>query len=163
MSADCLLIGLGGSGSKCIDNYTYFCAAGLGPQNLSLGIVDQDQPNGNVGKAKRNITDYQYLYQKFRSEGQNNITPESNLFKTNITTNVNDVLWTPLDETTDPTLKDLFSYDVLKDDLQHLMQILYHEKNDLELSLREGFRGRPSIGTAAMISQIQSYKNKIYK
>ena len=54
-SADCYLIGNGGSGSKCIDNYTYMCASGLGPENLWMGIVDQDQPNGNVGKAKANI------------------------------------------------------------------------------------------------------------
>ena len=156
MSDDCILIGIGGSGSKCIDNYAYLCAAGLGPKNLDLGIVDQDQPNGNVGKAKKNINNYQTLYQKFRSEGLNNISPESNFFKTHITTNQNDLHWTPLDETTDPTLKDLFSYDLLNDDLQDLMKVLYHEEKDLELSLREGFRGRPSIGTAAMISQIQS-------
>ena len=85
MSADCYLIGIGGSGSKCIDNFTYLCAAGLGPQDLWMGIVDQDQPNGNTGKAKKNIGEYQNLYRKFRSEGQNNISPESNLFKTNIT------------------------------------------------------------------------------
>ena len=54
MSADCYLIGIGGSGSKCIDNYTYMCASGLGPDDLWMGIVDQDQPNGNVAKAKKN-------------------------------------------------------------------------------------------------------------
>ena len=53
MSADCYLIGIGGSGSKCIDNYTYICASGLGPDDLWMGIVDQDQPNGNVAKAKK--------------------------------------------------------------------------------------------------------------
>ena len=53
MSADCYLIGIGGSGSKCIDSYTYMCAAGLGPDRLWMGIVDQDQPNGNLGKAKK--------------------------------------------------------------------------------------------------------------
>ena len=111
MSADCHLIGIGGSGSKCIDNYIYLCAAGLAPENLSLGIVDQDAPNGNVGKAKRNITNYQNLYRKFRSEGQNNISPESNLFKTKITTNVNDVLWTPIEDNVVPNLKELFEYD----------------------------------------------------
>jgi len=155
MSADCHLIGIGGSGSKCIDNYIYLCAAGLAPENLSLGIVDQDAPNGNVGKAKRNITNYQNLYRKFRSEGQNNISPESNLFKTKITTNVNDVLWTPIEDNVVPNLKELFEYDKLHDDLKHLMECLYHYNNDLELSLKEGFRGRPSIGTAALISQMQ--------
>ena len=53
MSADCYLIGIGGSGSKCVDNYTYMCASGLGPEELWMGIVDQDQPNGNLDKAKK--------------------------------------------------------------------------------------------------------------
>ena len=108
MSADCYLIGIGGSGSKCIDNYTYMCASGLGPDDLWMGIVDQDQPNGNVAKAKKNITNYQNLYKKFRSEGQNNILSNSNLFKTNIRSKKNDMDWAPIDETTIPNLKELF-------------------------------------------------------
>ena len=154
-SADCYLIGIGGSGSKCIDNYTYMCASGLGPKNLWMGIVDQDQPNGNVGKAKANIKSYQNLYKKFRSEGQNNISPDVNLFKTHIRSQENELHWTPMDNVNVPTLKDLFKYDNLNDDLKDLMECLYHSKKDLELSLKEGFRGRPSIGTAAMIAKMQ--------
>ncbi len=155
MSADCYLIGIGGSGSKCIDNYTYMCASGLGPDDLWMGIVDQDQPNGNVAKAKKNITNYQNLYKKFRSEGQNNILSNSNLFKTNIRSKKNDMDWAPIDETTIPNLKELFEYNILNDDLKHLMECLYHSEKDLNLSLKEGFRGRPSIGTAAMIARMQ--------
>ena len=77
------LIGIGGTGSKCLDSYIYMCASGLGPDNLWMGIVDQDQPGGNLGKTKANLKKYQTLRRVFRSEGQNNITPESALFKTN--------------------------------------------------------------------------------
>lgn len=155
MSADCYLIGIGGSGSKCVDSYTYMCAAGLGPEQLWMGIVDQDQPNGNLGKAKKNISNYQNLYKKFRSEGQNNILSKSNLFKTNILSKQNNLDWAPIDETTIPNLKELFEYDILNDDLKHLMECLYHSEKDLNLSLKEGFRGRPSIGTAAMIARMK--------
>ena len=155
MSADCYLIGIGGSGSKCVDNYTYMCASGLGPEELWMGIVDQDQPNGNLAKAKKNITNYQSLYKKFRSEGQNNILSKSNLFKTNIRSKENTLDWAPIDETAIPNLKELFEYDILNDDLKHLMECLYHSEKDLNLSLKEGFRGRPSIGTAAMIARMK--------
>ena len=155
MSADCYLIGIGGSGSKCVDSYTYMCASGLGPDELWMGIVDQDQPNGNLGKAKKNIANYQNLYKKFRSEGQNNILSKSNLFKTNIRSKQNNLDWAPIDETTIPNLKELFEYNILNDDLKHLMECLYHSEKDLNLSLKEGFRGRPSIGTAAMIARIK--------
>ena len=30
--ADCYFLGIGGTGSKCVDTYVYSCAAGLGPE-----------------------------------------------------------------------------------------------------------------------------------
>ena len=32
--ADCYFIGIGGTGSKCVNNYVYSSAAGLGPDRL---------------------------------------------------------------------------------------------------------------------------------
>ena len=46
--ADCYFLGIGGTGSKCVDTYVYSCAAGLGPEKLWIGMVDQDSGCGNV-------------------------------------------------------------------------------------------------------------------
>ena len=72
--ADCYYLGIGGTGSKCVDSYIYTCAAGLGPDNLWIGMVDQDEGNGNVEKAKINIENYQSVRKLLRSPGLNDIS-----------------------------------------------------------------------------------------
>ena len=57
--ADCYFLGIGGTGSKCVDNYVYTCSAGLGPEKLWIGMVDQDGGCGNVEKSSINIENYQ--------------------------------------------------------------------------------------------------------
>jgi hypothetical protein len=46
------LIGIGGTGAKCIEHLVYSCAAGLGPEQMWTGIIDQDEANGNVSRTK---------------------------------------------------------------------------------------------------------------
>ena len=59
--SECYLIGVGGTGSKVIESYIKLCATGLGPSNLWLGMVDQDEANGNVARSKTAIENYQRL------------------------------------------------------------------------------------------------------
>ena len=44
------LIGIGGTGAKCIEHLVHSCSSGLGPDKLWVGMVDQDEANGNVNK-----------------------------------------------------------------------------------------------------------------
>ncbi len=46
------IIGIGGTGAKCLEHLLHCCSAGLGPNNLWAGMVDQDEANGNVNKTK---------------------------------------------------------------------------------------------------------------
>ena len=46
------IIGIGGTGAKCLEHLLHSCAAGLGPKNLWAGMVDQDEANGNVSRTK---------------------------------------------------------------------------------------------------------------
>ena len=59
--ADCYFLGIGGTGSKCVDTYVYSCATGLGPEKLWIGMVDQDAGCGNVEKSSINIENYQRI------------------------------------------------------------------------------------------------------
>tara|TARA_Y100001936_G_C16079937_1_gene676947 strand:+ start:974 stop:2503 length:1530 start_codon:yes stop_codon:yes gene_type:complete len=152
----CFYIGIGGTGSKCVDNYVYSCAAGLGPENLWLGMVDQDEGNGNVERSSINIEQYQKVRKILRTPGLSDINSKTNLFKTNITTFPEHSNWPPLKSsgTTKPTLKNIFKFNALKDEIQDIMSSLYHSEEELTLELDEGFRGRPSIGSAAILSRI---------
>ena len=87
--ADCFFIGIGGSGSKCVNNYTYACASGLGPENLWLGMVDQDDANGNVAESRSNIQNYQRVRKILRTPGVSDINNSTNVFKTNSGTTLN--------------------------------------------------------------------------
>ena len=152
--ADCYFIGIGGTGSKCVNNYVYSSAAGLGPDRLWIGMVDQDDANGNVAESRSNIENYQRVRRILRTPGLSDINDKTDLFKTNITTQVGQTSWCPLPGTA-PTLKDVFSYDLLNKDLQDTIDCLYHPQEELNLELDEGFRARPSIGAAAILSRVQ--------
>ena len=151
--SDCYIIGVGGTGSKVIESYIKLCATGLGPTNLWLGMVDQDEANGNVARSKTAIENYQRLRRFIKREGKDNIGFDSNFLKTDIKTHPEDASWCPLPGVT-PTLKDVFSYDLLNPALKDTMDCLYHTEDELNLPLDEGFRARPSIGAAAIISQM---------
>ena len=154
--ADCYFLGIGGTGSKCVDNYVYTCSAGLGPEKLWIGIVDQDGGCGNVEKSSINIENYQRVRKFLKTPGLSDINSKTNLFKTNIVSVPGQNNWEPLkgSGTTKPTLKNIFKFNALKDEIQDIMSCLYHPEEELELELDEGFRGRPSIGSAAILSRI---------
>ena len=79
------------------------------------------------------------------------------LFKTNIVTVPGQTNWPPLKDagTTKPTLKNIFKFNALKDEIQDVFNCLYHHDEELNLELDEGFRGRPSIGASAILSRVQ--------
>ena len=89
------IIGIGGTGAKCLEHLLHSCAAGLGPKNLWAGMVDQDEANGNVSRTKILLSKYMNLRSTLRDEGKHDLAEDSDLFKTNIITN-NDSVWLPL-------------------------------------------------------------------
>ena len=158
------IIGIGGTGAKCLEHLLHSCAAGLGPKNLWAGMVDQDEANGNVSRTKILLSKYMNLRSTLRDEGKHDLAEDSDLFKTNIITN-NDSVWLPIKDA-DPTLKQLINYNYLKDEVKGLIDCLYdpEEKNQ---NLSEGFRARPNIGAAAMLATTANeddpFWSQIYK
>ena len=55
------IIGIGGTGAKCLEHLIHCCSAGLGPEDLWIGMVDQDEANGNVNRTKILLNKYQNL------------------------------------------------------------------------------------------------------
>ena len=88
--SECYLIGVGGTGSKVIESYIKLCATGLGPSNLWLGMVDQDEANGNVARSKTAIENYQRLRKFIKREGKDNIGFDTNFLRTDIRTHPED-------------------------------------------------------------------------
>lgn len=149
-----LFLGIGGTGSKAVENFIHVCFSGLGPSNVWLGMVDQDSANGNVAKTKATLDHYIELRNELKTKGKNFFSDEVGLLKTKITYTQNNYCWCPL-EGTNPSLHELFSYDLMNEKLQDIADVLYDPNEEFQLPLDEGFRARPSIGAAAMLSRIQ--------
>ena len=159
------IIGIGGTGAKCLEHLLHCCSAGLGPNNLWAGMVDQDEANGNVSRTKILLSKYMNLRSSLRNEaGSHDLAKDSNLFKTHITAN-NDSVWLPL-KGADPTLEEVINYNMLKPEVQGLMDCLY-DPDEMKQNLSEGFRARPNIGAAAMLATTANeddpFWSQIYK
>ena len=158
------IIGIGGTGAKCLEHLLHCCSAGLGPKNLWAGMVDQDEANGNVSRTKILLSKYMNLRNSLRNESGHDLAKDSNLFKTNITAN-NDAVWLPL-KGADPTLEEVIHYELLKPEVKGLMDCLYNP-DEMKQNLSEGFRARPNIGAAAMLATTANeddpFWSQIYK
>ena len=158
------IVGIGGTGAKCLEHLLHCCASGLGPEKLWVGMVDQDEANGNVSRTKIQLTKYMNLRRSLRDEAKHDLSKDSNLFKTEITSNP-DSVWLPL-AGADPTLEQVIFYDSLKKEVKDLMDCLYAPA-ERKQNLSEGFRGKPNIGAAAMLATTADEKDvfwsQIYK
>jgi hypothetical protein len=144
----CYAIGIGGTGSKCIEALVHGAAAGLGPQKIALGIVDQDGSNGNVARVRETIDLYRDLYRSLRS-GDCSLG-DSALFRSEIETSP-EPIWSPLPEK-QSTLAGHFHRSALQRKGRFLFDALFEDERERRQALDEGFRGRPAVGAAAMFS-----------
>lgn len=145
----CYVIGIGGTGAKCVEALMHLCAAGLLPdEDLYAVFVDPDRSNGSLERAETTLQ--QYAKCKSLQLGKTEI------FKTPLTIAEPDV-WSPFGDDARPRLDDFFKYHTLKvtdESAAHLFDILYNDE-EKQTSLQEGFRGHPSIGAAVMAATLR--------
>jgi Tubulin like len=144
------VIGIGGSGAKCIESIVHLAAAGLySEEEIEILFIDPDEANGNVERAMNSVRVYQDC-QKVISGGQRQTgmgwmsTPIKSYG-----------LWSPFSERSNSKdLASFFKYNSMEHDgsLANLFDVLYSPE-ERQQQLDEGFRGRPAIG-AAVMSQV---------
>jgi hypothetical protein len=144
----CHVIGIGGTGNKCLEAFLHCCAAGLGPPNTNIAIVDQDRSNGNVFRLRRVLDVYRRLYRDLHRPGST--LGNSPLFGTHIQA-PDDPVWSPLPDK-QVTLEAHFNRPALARETRLLFDALFEEQRERAQPLDEGFRGRPAVGAAAMYS-----------
>lgn len=153
------LIGIGGTGARVIEAAINLCAAGYGPDELSVFLIDPDAGNGNLTRTKTLITNYV----KCRSSLQR--TSTNGLFKTNIKVPPDEkgLVWEIFNDR-GATLSNFINYTNMmqtRPELAELASILFTE-TELRTELNEGFRGHPSIGSVVMSNPPQdSYPFKM--
>jgi hypothetical protein len=143
------LIGVGGTGSKCVESFLHLAACRLTPKEVWIGFVDQDKANGNLTRSKQLLSLYQKIYD-FLHTGQNELG-ESPLFSAEITCAKESPVWFPISDEKH-NLFDLFNYPTMDSDEKMLFDSLFTKENQT-FELNVGFRARPSIGAAVILKQ----------
>lgn len=146
------LIGVGGSGCRCIESVIHFAAAGLGPKNLTLAFVDADRGNGNLQRATDLAGLYAKLWKSFRQPGSGHrLSDDLPWLRTEIRHETQD-FWSPVPDGGDHTLSGIFNYAAtMPEPEKALFDSLFSGRagsNEKNMRLNEGYRGRPHIGAA---------------
>jgi len=142
------VIGVGGTGAKCVEALTHLSAAGIGPGSLFIILVDPDKANGNVKRTREAFRKYVDC-REVLGLGQKDL-----FFKTSITCaddNPDNLLWSPAATT---NLRSYFKYSLLSTEAKMLCDLLYTQE-EIDQPLDWGFRGHPSIG-APLMAQVEA-------
>lgn len=149
VQASLYVIGIGGTGSKCLEAIIHLAATGVFPvKTLKILFVDADESNGNLERSRQTLSTYTACQQVINSTSQ-----ATNWLKTEVKSYD---LWSPFGTQADEKrLNSFFGHISMRQqhpELADLFDVLYtpeEQKTDLQV----GFRGRPAIG-AAIMSQI---------
>lgn len=144
------LIGIGGTGAKCIEAVVKLASVGLFTEKpLKLFFIDADETNGNLERSTNSLKTHSKCYE-IVSGGDKELCP---WMKTPVESFG---LWSPFTgDSTNKELRSFFNYNNIQENqpaLGGLFDVLY-TKEEQEVGLEVGFRGRPAIG-AAVMSQV---------
>ncbi len=146
----CVLIGIGGTGAKCVEAYTHLAAAGMGPENVCVGLVDQDKSNGNLTRTRELIDACIKLRAVLR--GDNHHLGTSSLFGPRL--ELIEDIWAP-ESRSQRRFADTFG--TLDDEEEDLLSMLFNSEEQ-DMILDEGFRGHPAVGAAAIEAKLAQPK-----
>ena len=150
------LICAGGSGLRVLEAVLHLCAAGLGPDKLRVLAVDPDGANGNGSEVTALLGKYRDGARRFRWRlGGDRAGKRIQLFGTEL--DLLDIdgrsdglkIWSPV--RSDEHLRDLLGVELLTaHGVPRDLVSLFFSSDELNMDLDQGFRGRPSVGAAAM-------------
>lgn len=157
------LIAVGGTGARCLEAMTYLAAAGLQKKSLHVLIVDPDQNNGNSVRSRQVMTDYHALNlaqqpprpqtSAFLGMGSTRL-PDPTLFQAAVNRtggqgNAQQQIFWHNPNTSERRFKHVIDYQAQPPALQDFLTLFY-EKDDLEMVLDVGYRGRTNVGAVAL-------------
>lgn len=143
-------IGIGGTGARLAEALVHLCAAGLGPKDLTLFLIDPDQGNGNLART----TSLMEAYVSARAS-LTHLTSVHDFdpFKTAVTL-PDPAVWHIFDRR-GVRLADHVGLPTIRQNnpaLADFATVLFSD-DEMQTALDEGFRGHPNIG-ATVISDV---------
>lgn len=159
------IIAIGGSGSRCLAATVYLSAAGLFDNHLHVTIIDPDQTNGNAEQTRKLISSYHALNsceQPARPRDRRFFVKRSlaapAIFRPSINRKEESrdqygYFWQD-PNSPDRTFGDSVDYVDAPDPIKNFAKLFY-EREDLEMPLGKGYRGRPNVGAVTLISDLR--------
>jgi len=151
-----ILIGIGGTGAKVVEATLGLFSAGLGPRDVTIGLIDQDRANGNVNRTQTRLKNLRRFQRLWGGKSASTIDWSTGKGKVDFGSIAiselfdDNALWCP--EGDDLSLANIIGRDLSQQqsDLFDLLFMPGEEEQDLELG--EGYRGRAHVGAAALIA-----------
>jgi hypothetical protein len=163
-----ILIGIGGTGAKVVEAALSLFTAGMGPQNVHVGLIDQDRANGNVNRTLARVKSLRRFQRVWGGRsassidwsGQPGAPNRVGLGSVSIQELFGDrSLWCP--EGDDLTLTNIIGQD-LSPQQRDLFDLLFMPgEQEQDLQLGEGYRGRAHVGAAALIAAMLEDENEL--
>ncbi len=150
MSTD-FVLGIGGTGAKCVEAFVRLATCGLGPQDAWVGLLDQDRSNGNSARSGQALSQYQDLRAALRVTGGADLGG-SPMLGMALQKPKAGWAWAP-EEQSSATLSASVGYPALPPAEQAVMQALFNDQ-ERRLQLDEGFRQRPALGAALTLQGV---------
>lgn len=164
-----ILIGIGGTGAKIVESTLFLLAAGIGPaEGVHVGLVDQDNSNGNVGRTET-LLNLLCRLQDQLATGANRLdwrpaeagqqTALLSIPCRKLFADSDRAHWRPATEK-QTNLKDILDHDRMTPAQKDLFDLLFRPAGAAEadreqdLALAEGYRGRAHVGSAALLAAL---------
>ena len=143
-----ILIGIGGTGAKCVEAFIHMCAAGIGPNDGSVWLetVDQDQSNGNLNRTSQAFSLYSDLRNDLRLNNDHQLAGGCSFLNPELGANlVGNMLsvWRPLPNAA--VVQDDLDLTLMSSGYNDLFRCLFTQ-SELEADVGHGFVQRPNIG-----------------
>ena len=145
------VIAVGGSGAKLVQTLIHLGAAGLLPghrRELFSLLVDPDENNGNIEECR----------ELYKSYNQCRALLSTQVGSTDLLSGAIRLEgpYTPLHEGFD-TLREIFQLDKLErvGSVDADLLSLFFEGPELDMSIKQGFRGRPAIGATVLAQSVR--------
>lgn len=157
-----IIIGSGGTGAKVAEAMIHATAAGLGPDRLVVGLVDQDGGNGNTSRARLAVEAYADARRLWRTGSQHVLGNDIDLLRPEIELiSDTDSIWVPHPDG-NTTLDSAVGQRDAADDA--LFNALFEAgPTEQKMAFEVGYRARPNVGALAMALAMQDRNHPFVK
>lgn len=157
-----VLLGVGGTGAKIVESALYLFLAGLGPNKVTVGLIDQDKANGNVSRTCDLVTDM-IRFRKDWGTGKNQLDWNTSEVQGGAVLGRVDIEplfpgnphWAP-DPNGNTNLATVLNQGRMSDEEKLLFDMLFTPGPvEQEMPLTQGYQGRAHVGSAAMLASLE--------